>query len=66
MGQKGQRCKKEVTRLVKWMLMVVLFSDAAGGGGGVSKKRIRELFSKNVPDQERRKQISHMSQIYFL
>lgn len=33
---------------------------------GVSKKRITELFSGNVPDQERSKQASHMSQIYFL
>lgn len=33
---------------------------------GVSKKRIKELFSRNVTDQERRKQASQISQIYLL
>lgn len=54
MGQKGQRCKKGVTRSVrsvKWMLTVVLFFDGGGGGSvagggweGLKEKNKRTLF----------------------
>lgn len=60
-AERTRDARRGIIRLVNQMLQVVLSFLV-----GVSKKRIRELFSRNVPDQERSKQASHMPQIYFL